>query len=1005
MMKKVNEILSDPRVYQINRLDAHSDHLYFETFNSAKNLEELELKQSLNGEWDFLFAKNPDEREKDFYKLDFTSDRLSKIIVPGHIQIQGYDKMQYINTLYPWDGREYLRPPYISETDNPVASYIKEFEVNENLLGKDIFISFQGVETAFFVWINGEFVGYSEDSFTPSEFEITKFLRSGKNKLAVEVYKRSSASWLEDQDFWRFSGIFREVYLYAIPKIHIKDIFIKTNFINSFKDAQVKVESIFNGKNIVGKTWIEVFSPFNEKVCETEKKEISENLEINFLLENIKLWSAEDPNLYKLYIFVEDENGNIVEVIPQKIGLRDFRLENGIMKLNGKRIVFKGVNRHEFNHRLGRAITKEDMLWDIKFMKQHNINAVRTSHYPNQSYWYKLCDEYGIYLIDETNLESHGSWQKMGACEPSWNVPGNKTEWKNCVVDRAKSMLERDKNHPSILIWSCGNESYAGEDILAMTQYFHERDKSRVVHYEGCFWNRDFEHISDIESRMYAKAKDIEEYLKTDPKKPYISCEYMHAMGNSCGGMMKYTELEEKYEKYQGGFIWDYIDQAVEVEKDGKKVLYYGGDFMERPTDYSFCGNGIVFADRKITPKAQEVKYLYQNIKIFPNDKGCLIKNRTLFEDLSKYKFIYTVEQEDRVLQYGSLDVLCEPGEEIQIVIPWIKGVKGVYSRNVKVFLKENTLWANKEYEIAYGQQIIEEKYEEIEEKVPLKIVEGDGNIGVYAGKTKALFSKDKGLVSLIYDKEELIVERPQPVFWRAATDNDKGYSHPYLSSMWLGASLYQKVKLEDWKLEENDESFEIRYIHQLPVTPNLEVKVIYKVESTGDIKVTLQYNGISGLPELPLIGIRFKLRKEFKNFKYYGNGPMENYIDRKEGAKLGLYSDTAENNVTPYLVPQECGNRTGIVWAEIFNSKKEGIRFEKGDIPFELQVLPYSFLELEQANHNYELGKSYYTYVTIAMKQMGIGGDDSWGAPVLDEFCIPADQNYSYSFYLKNIK
>ena len=463
------------------------------------------------------------------------------------------------------------------------------------------------------------------------------------------------------------------------------------------------------------------------------------------------------------------------------------------MLLNGKRIVFKGVNRHEFNHKTGRAISKEDMLWDIKFMKKYNINAVRTSHYPNQSYWYKLCDEFGIDVIDETNLESHGSWQKMGACEPSWNVPGDKPEWRECVLDRAKSMLERDKNHPSILIWSCGNESYAGENILAMTDFFHKRDNSRVVHYEGCFWNRKYDKISDMESRMYAKAKDIIEYLENDPQKPYISCEYMHAMGNSCGGMVKYTELEEKYEKYQGGFIWDYIDQGIEVEKEGKKVLVYGGDFMDRPTDYSFCGNGIVFADRTITPKAQELKFLYQNVKIYPNDKGCLIKNRNLFDNLKNYNLYYSIEQENKTLQSGILNIVCNPGEDIQVKIPWLKDIKGVYTKNVSLILTDDTLWADKNFEVAYGQEVIEEITDISKPNNIIKVVEGDGNIGVYVGKTKALFSKDKGLVSLIYDKNELIIERPQPVFWRASTDNDKGYSHPYSCSMWLGAFSLSK--------------------------------------------------------------------------------------------------------------------------------------------------------------------------------------------------------------------
>ena len=504
------EWLENPEIFRVNRIDAHSDHLYFETLNEAEKLTELKLKQSLNGVWKFSYVENPENRIKEFYEKDFDCSEFTDINVPGHIQMQGFDRMQYINTLYPWDGREHLRPPYISKKYNPVGSYIKEFKVDEKLKGKKTFISFQGVETAFYVWVNGEFVGYSEDSFTPSEFEITDLLQEGKNRVAVEVYKRSSAIWLEDQDFWRFSGIFREVYLYAVPETHINDIFVKTYLSDDFTKANVEIDMKVIGK-IRGTLDICVKNPEGKEVFNLTKYKINEKFSVNFALENVSLWSAENPELYNFCFVVRNENDEVVEAVPQKVGIRKFELKDGVMKLNGKRIVFKGVNRHEFNHKTGRAISKEDMLWDIKFMKQHNINAVRTSHYPNNSLWYKLCDEYGIYLIDETNLETHGSWMKMGKCEPSWNIPGNLPEWQGAVLDRAESMLERDKNHPSVLIWSCGNESYAGEVILNMTRYFHDRDNTRIVHYEGCFWNREYSDCSDIESRMYAKAKEIEE--------------------------------------------------------------------------------------------------------------------------------------------------------------------------------------------------------------------------------------------------------------------------------------------------------------------------------------------------------------------------------------------------------------------------------------------------------------------------------------------------------------
>lgn len=631
--------LADPKVFAVNRLNAYSDHSYYLDIDKALNGDAMELKQSLNGRWYFNYAKNPNERFVDFYKEDIDCHYFDMIDVPGHIQMQGYDQMQYINTLYPWDGHEKLRPPHISSDDNPVGSYVCYFEVNEALKNKTTRLVFDGVETAYYVWLNGEFIGYSEDSFTPSSFDVTYALKDGENKLAVEVYKRSSASWLEDQDFWRFSGIFRDVSLYAIEDIHINDLFVKTTLKNNYKDVQVSVNLDVIAKK-EGYLNTALYDQNNNIIYQAKQLPLTN---FSFGLTNVNLWSSENPYLYKLLLTVYDHDDNLVEVIPQKIGFREFKMDQGIMKLNGQRIVFRGVNRHEFAADKGRAITKEDMLYDIKFMKMHNINAVRTSHYPNQSLWYDLCDEYGIYLIDEANLESHGSWQKLGACEPSWNIPGNLPQWHDVVVDRANTMLQRDKNHPSILIWSCGNESYAGTNIVAMANHFRENDPTRLVHYEGCVWNRDYCEATDMESRMYAKAKEIETYLQGNPAKPYISCEYMHAMGNSLGGMKHYTDLEDKYAQYQGGFIWDYIDQAVYYTNGyGEKVLGYGGDFKERYTDYNFCGDGIVFADRTISPKAQEVKYLYQDIIIKPTDAGVIITNKMMFSNTSKYQFGHT---------------------------------------------------------------------------------------------------------------------------------------------------------------------------------------------------------------------------------------------------------------------------------------------------------------------------------------------------------------------------
>lgn len=987
--------LSDPKVYEVNRLDAYSDHRYYSDEKKALNNEKMELKQSLNGHWYFSFAKNPSERYVDFYLDNIDCHHFDMINVPGHIQMQGYDKMQYINTLYPWDGHEQLRPPHISMSDNPVASYVRYFEVDEALKGKRTRLVFDGVETAYYVWLNGEFIGYSEDTFTPSSFDITHALKDGENKLAVEVYKRSSASWLEDQDFWRFSGIFRDVNLYAINDIHINDLFVKTVLKNDYQDAKITVDlDILASEE--GYLAVDVYDQDNQIVYSEQELPLSS---FTFTLKQINLWSSEDPYLYKMVLKIYNSSDYLIEVVPQNIGLREFKMDHGVMKLNGQRIVFRGVNRHEFAADKGRAITKEEMLFDIKYMKTHNINAVRTSHYPNQSLWYDLCDQYGVYLIDETNLETHGSWQKLGACEPSWNIPGNLPEWHGAVIDRANTVLQRDKNHPSVLIWSCGNESYAGSNIVAMANHFRENDPSRLVHYEGCVWNRDYSDSTDMESRMYAKAKEIEEYLQTNPEKPYISCEYMHAMGNSLGGMKHYTDLEDKYEQYQGGFIWDYIDQAVYYEnKYGQKVLGYGGDFKERYTDYNFCGDGIIFADRKESPKGQEVKYLYQDVIIKPTECGVLIKNKMMFSNTNKYQFVYQLKQGNKIIQRDLFEADVKPGETKEIELLWTT-VETEAIKTVSALLKEDTLWANSGFEVAFGQAVIGNYQPVLSRNQPLNIVIGDGNIGIKYNDFEAMFANSEGLISLKYGKREYIARAPRPVFNRASTDNERGYKHEFTSSIWFGASTFYNCTKFDYEIADDNRYVKIMFEYTLPVVPATTVDIIYTVRAPGVIRVDYHYHGKSKLPELPLAGMVFKLYNDVDRFEYLGRGPLENYIDRKEGAKIDVHHCLVKDNVSPYLVPQECGNRSDVRYVAVTDINHEGICFSMIKKPFEVNVLPYSMQTLETLMHQEELPKSYFTFVTICALQMGVGGDDSWGAPVLPEYCIDASKDIEYSF------
>lgn len=991
--------LEDPEVFAVNRIPAHSDHTYFE-----KETEERPLRQCLNGSWLFSYAKNPSMRVERFYEDSYDCSGFDTIQVPGHLETQGYGRNQYINTMYPWDGEEFLRPPMVSKRNNPVGSYVKYFTLEEQMKGKRTFISFQGIETAFYVWLNGTFIGYSEDSFTPAEFELTETLREGENKLAVEVYKRSSASWLEDQDFFRFSGIFRDVFLYSIPRVHVRDIFVKAGLTDSYQEGTLEIRAELIG-DIDDVTIEASLRDGDEKEIWNGNAEGKE--EVFFKASGLAVlpWSAEEPRLYRLYLYVKNEEGQILEFIPQKVGFRRFEMKDRIMCLNGKRILFKGVNRHEFDPVRGRAITREDMLWDIRFMKQHNINAVRTSHYPNQTLWYELCDEYGIYLIDETNLESHGSWQKLGEVEPSWNVPGDRPEWKAAVLDRASSMFERDKNHPSVLIWSCGNESYAGTDIEAMSEYFHEKDDSRLVHYEGVFWNRKYDHISDMESRMYAKPAEIEEYLENDPKKPYISCEYMHSMGNSTGGMKLYTDLEKKYPLYQGGFIWDYIDQSLyRVNELGERVLTYGGDHDERATDYEFCGNGIVYADRKASPKAQEVKALYADIKLEPDEKGVKIINDSLFVSTGRYVLAYRLLKEDRCLYEAETETDVAPESEayVNLTYPELPGT-GEFIYEVSLRLKEDTLWAKAGHEISFGQYVKKTADKTEEKTYPLEIIRGDVNIGVRGRGFTAMFSKaEGGIASLCYDGVEYITRTPKLTFWRALTDNDRGAKTGFDAAQWMTAGLF--YKLTDVDVQEQKDQVCVTFEYLLPTVPQTKAYVSYRVTGDGKIHVHALYKGTDGLPEMPAFGMDMKLKARYDRVRYYGRGPEENYLDRREGARLGVYSYQAADNLSAYLFPQECGNRMDVRWAEVTDADGQGLRFETEGVPFENSVLPCSAYELEAATHREELPKAHYSWVRILESQMGVGGDDSWGAPVHEEYRLSSDIDRNIKFTIQKV-
>lgn len=937
--------LEDPEVFRVNRLDAHSDHHYYES--REKMLEGREtLRQSLNGIWEFHWSENPSQRPQDFWQEGAKLEDFGSIHVPAHMEMQGYDRVHYINTMYPWEGHCFLRPPYIDWENNPVGSYVKEFDLEEGLLGKRVCISFQGVEAAMFVWLNGVFIGYAEDTFTPSEFDLTEVVREKGNRLCVEVYKKSSASWLEDQDFFRFSGIFREVYLYAKPEIHMEDLWIKTNLTEDYCQGTMEIEAKLSGEHCSRVHWTMKDSDGQEIGCgELVQKEDSLWAQSQCVFSDIRKWDIGQPNLYEVLLEVYNEQGMLVEVVPYRTGFRRFELKEKIMLLNGKRLEICGVNRHEWNPHKGRAISEEDMRADIAVFQKNNINAVRTSHYPNQSLWYQLCDEAGILVMDEMNLETHGSWQKVGQCEPSWNVPGSLPQWRACTLDRAASMLERDKNHPSILWWSCGNESYAGSNILAASEYFHKKDPSRLVHYEGCFWNREFEAISDVESRMYATPQEVREYLEQDPKKPFLLCEYMHDMGTSIGGMESYMKLFDEFPMYQGGFIWDYMDQAIyHKNKAGQEVLGYGGDFGDRPTDYTFCGNGIVFADRTEKPAMQEVRYWYGSRK--ERAEHDRTRDDQMTEACSKVKEQRAQKEEQEwpniKVVHGDL-ILGVQGEGFEVLFSY-----GSYGPVSLVYDGEECLY--RAPRPAFWRATTDNDL-------------GNG----FSVASAAWMSADQ-----FFDYEEIQVNE---------------YTKDGVSALNVTDLLNRKSAADDLI------KAEIIYGFRTKTIPSTKVDVVYTVDGWGRIKVDVKYHGQAGLPQLPEFGMRFVLPYQEKIVWEGLSG--ETYPDRWKGGVFGIHE--SECVVTEHLNPQECGNHMHTCWMQIGK-----LRFSMDKETFQFSALPYTPQELENAAHIYELPYSERTVVSILAKMRGIGGIDSWGADVEEAYHISAEEDISYSFYME---
>ncbi|MBQ6502450.1 MAG: DUF4981 domain-containing protein [Flexilinea sp.] len=1017
-----NAIVKNPSIFADGRLPAHADFTAYR--NEAEVLiGETSLRHSLDGIWRFRYSKNPAAAPDDeFQSPEKDLSGWDEIRVPAHIQMEGYDKPAYVNTQYPWDCQAELRPGEMPEVFNPVADYVYDFALPESFAGEDVCISFQGVESGFAFWLNGEYIGYSEDSFTPSDFRLTDVLHEGMNRLALRVWKWTPGSWFEDQDFYRFSGIFRSVFLYIQPKTALTDLSLRPLLSDDFRNGTLKITAKARGKGTLRLRLL-----FGETVLGEQSLPLAEETEAAFTVGDPLLWSAEHPNLYRLMLEVLDADGKVMEIIPQEFGFRRIEIKDGILLLNGKRLVFKGVNRHDFSSVSGRVPNHAELVQDLETMKRNNINAIRTSHYPNQSELYALCDSYGLYVIDENNMETHGSWDTYlrNRAGLDYVVPKDHEEFAPLLLDRVRSIYERDKNHACVVIWSCGNEAYGGHVIYEMSQLFRQLDPDRPVHYEGITWDRSYNDTTDIESRMYTPVTEVEAFLKEHPEKPLIMCEYTHAMGNSCGAMHKYTDLTEREPHFQGGFIWDYVDQSIyKKDRYGKWFQAYGGDFGERPTDYEFSGNGIVYGgDRTESPKMQEVRFNYRDIRVEFTETGFIVKNRFLFTDTDAYQAAAVLLKDGKTVKEYPLTVSVPPLSEAEFAYPEavctemqrqkdaarsLGKAEPEFALTVSFRLKEDTAWAKAGHEIAFGQKVFPHEKQNFSCEAPLTVVKGKFVVGVRGANFTAQFSEvHPGLTSYVYAGTELIEKIPLPNFWRAPIDNDRGNLMPQRYAQWKIASLYVTPKDgTNWAMypdvEEKEHSVIVSYPYYMPTVPASSCRVSYEVFGDGTIRTTLSYKAVKGLPDMPEFGMLFKFNADYDRIRWYGLGPEETYADRQQGARLGIFEKTVQENFARYLVPQECGNHCGVRRLDLTDRRGRGLTFFGEDLS--VNVLPWTPHEIENAAHAYELPQVHYTVVRVALGQMGIGGDDTWGAKTHPEYLLPAEKDLSFSFCFRGM-
>ena len=997
----------DQSVVGINKLPAHVSVIPFETTESAieGSIELSAWYKTLNGKWKFNWSESPAARPADFFIPGFDVSEWDEIPVPANWELEGYGIPIYVNHPYEWTYDP--KPPNVPHDYNPVGSYLKTFTVPENWAGRDVILHVGAVKSAMYVWVNGEEVGYSQGSKLPAEFDITHYLRDGENVIAMEVYRWSDGSYLECQDFWRISGIERDVFLWSPPKVHIADFFAHANLVNNYKDGELIVETRIadnRTRKKVNEYELKITLFEGAKIITSISKEVSLKsknriVPVTLNVEDVKPWSAESPALYTLVLELKDKRGSVIEVVSGRVGFRNSTISGGQLLVNGVPVLLKGVNRHEHDEFKGHVISKESMRKDIELLKRNNINSVRTSHYPNDPYWYELCDEYGIYLIDEANIESHG----MGY-SPDRTL-GNDPSWEKAHLERIERMVERDKNHPSVIIWSMGNEAGDGVNFVKASEWIHQRDSSRPVHYERALQHP---HV-DLVSPMYASIDYIESYAKSNPPRPLILCEYAHSMGNSTGNLQDYWDVIEKYDALQGGFIWDWVDQGlVKYDESGQKYWAYGGDFgpSGTPSDGNFCLNGIVNPDRSPHPALEEVKKVYQYIDVKETDlkKGeYFVTNKYHFTNLNEFELNWEIKAQGKQIQKGKIiDLNLDPKQSINIKLPdhAINFEKGTeYAVNFYLTTTKATDFVPAGYEVAKEQFLFgrEKNLSKVIKELNAGLIVEKSNLNalIKGEDLKINFDLLTGFLTNYQYKGSLLIEKQMsPNFWRAPTDNDFGNRMDQRQAIWRNAG--NNLELTDIDIRQAGDTLVEVVANYYLADARSYLSMLYNVHTDGRIDLEVRFEpGIEGLPNLPRFGMQLELSESFDQVVYYGRGPHENYCDRNTSAFVDVYQSTVSDQYFEYIRPQESGYKTDTRWLIVENKDHNGILFGSDSV-FGFSALHYSTNDLDQLTkenyrHTTDVKERASTFINIDKMQMGVGGDNSWGARPHKQYTIPA--------------